>query len=92
MSYLFAKNWKKKLIYASITHKTGIFPVHIITGMHRNAPEWASITGMDIKINNAPAMTMAGALSVTPVRTYLRTYVCPNDVRSLTQTLLIRIL
>ena len=26
------------------------FPVRIITGMDRNAPEWASITGMDIKI------------------------------------------
>ena len=26
-------------------------PVRIITGMDRNAPEWASITGMDIKIN-----------------------------------------
>ena len=25
--------------------------VRIITGMDRNAPEWASITGMDIKIN-----------------------------------------
>ena len=41
-------------------------------------------------------MTMAGALSVTPVRpsvrTYLRTYVCPNDVHSLTRILLIRIL
>ena len=38
-------------------------------------------------INNAPAMIMAGALSVTPVRPSvrtLRTYVCPDDVRSLT--------
>ena len=26
----------------------------------------------------APAMTMAGALSVTPVRPYVPTYVCPN--------------
>ena len=25
--------------------------VHIIIGMDRNAPEWAFITGMDIKIN-----------------------------------------
>ena len=25
--------------------------VRIITGMDQNAPEWASITGMDIKIN-----------------------------------------
>ena len=39
----------------------------------------------------APAMTMAGALSVTPVRLYLRKYtsVCPNDVRSLSRILLI---
>ena len=28
-----------------------INPVRIITGMDWNAPEWASITGMDIKIN-----------------------------------------
>ena len=27
------------------------FTVRIITGMDRNAPEWASITEMDIKIN-----------------------------------------
>ena len=26
-------------------------PGRIITGMEGNAPEWASITGMDIKIN-----------------------------------------
>ena len=36
-----------------------------------------------------PAMTMAGALSVTPVRPYVR---LSNDVRSLSQILLIRIL
>ena len=29
----------------------GRLAVRIITGMDRNAPEWASITGMDIKIN-----------------------------------------
>ena len=40
----------------------------------------------------APVMTMAGALSVTPVRTCVHTYVCPNDVRSLSRILLIRIL
>ena len=28
-----------------------ILPVHIITEMDQNALEWASITGMDIKIN-----------------------------------------
>ena len=48
----------------------------------------------------APAMTMAGALSVTHVRTYVRTYVLyirtsarlSNEVRSLSRILLIRIL
>ena len=34
-----------------------------------------------VDIYYAPAMTMAGALCVTPVSTYF-TYVCPNDVRS----------
>ena len=29
----------------------GKIAVRIITGMDRNAPEWASITGMDIRIN-----------------------------------------
>ena len=28
-----------------------VHTVRIITGMDRNTPEWASITGMDIKIN-----------------------------------------
>ena len=51
---------------------------------------------LHVFISYAPAMTMAGALSVTPVRptyvrTYLRTYVCPYDVRSQSQILLIRI-
>ena len=51
----------------------------------------------------APTMTMARALSVTPVRpvrpstrtyvlTYIRMYVCPKDVRPLSRILLIRIL
>ena len=60
---------------------------------------------MQIQVINfyAPAMIMAGALSVTPVhpsvrtlrtyvRTYVITYVCPDDVRSLTRILFIRIL
>ena len=29
----------------------GYRSVRIITGMDRNAPEWAAITGLDIKIN-----------------------------------------
>ena len=51
----------------------------------------------------APTMIMAGALSVTPVRPSLRTYVlyvhmyvityvCPDDVHSLTRIFFIRIL
>ena len=43
----------------------------------------------------APAMIMAGALSVTPVRPSLRThftYVCPDDVCSLARIFFIRIL
>ena len=40
----------------------------------------------------APAMIMARALCVTPVPTYVSTYVCPDDVRSLNRILLIRIL
>ena len=44
----------------------------------------------------APAMIMAGALSVTPVRpsvpTHIFTYVCPNDICSLTRIFFIRIL
>ena len=35
-------------------------------------------------------MIMAGALSVTPVHTYVSTYVCPDDVRSLNQIRLIQ--
>ena len=60
------------------------------------------LPAMSILYNNsnfyAPAMTMAGAFSVTPVRTYVhtyvRTYVCPNDVSSLhvSQIFYIRIL
>ena len=30
---------------------SSLLAVRIITGMDRNAPEWAYITGMDIKIN-----------------------------------------
>ena len=37
-------------------------------------------------------MTMAGGISVTPVCPSLGTYVCPNDVSSLSPILLIRIL
>ena len=44
------------------------------------------------RYNYAPAMIMAGALSVTPVRTYVCTYVRPDDVRSLTRIFYIRIL
>ena len=36
---------------AQATWKLEYISVLIITGMDRNAPEWASITGMDIKIN-----------------------------------------
>ena len=49
-------------------------------------------TGIHSFICYAPTMTMAGALSVTPVRPSVCMYVCPNDVRSLTRILLIRIL
>ena len=40
-------------IYSAFHRYTTIIKstVRIITGMDRNAPEWASITGMDIKIN-----------------------------------------
>ena len=51
----------------------------------------------------APAMIMAGALRVTPVRpsvrtyftyvrTYVITYICPDDVCSLARIFIIRIL
>ena len=45
-----------------------------------------------MKLFMPPAMTMAGALSVTPVGPYLRpsvrTYVTPNHIRSLSQIVL----
>ena len=37
-------------------------------------------------------MTMAGELSVTPVGSYIHTYVFPNEVRFLSRIVLIRIL
>ena len=54
------------------------------------------LRGPSVTFYYAPAMIMAGALSVThvrpSVRTYVITYVCPDDVRSLTRIFFIRIL
>ena len=38
--------------------------MRIITGMDRNAPEWASITGMDIKINLFYVIYLESSVSI----------------------------
>ena len=78
--------------YSTLTAMKGLFIVTI--GQFSNL---AILTLYPIGYFFAPAMTMAAALSVTPVRRYVRTYVHTyvrllNDARSLSRILLIRIL
>ena len=77
MSFYVLKKINKMQVAASI------YQVSIMTGFN----------GYQKNHLYAPAMTMAGALSVTPVRPSVHTYVrLSNAVRSLSRILLIRIL